>query len=138
MKKSNFLLLILFVFIACVYSCSKDNSLSGRLIGKWKMTVVLELSLDVTSKHNPDNDRWIRLIDDPEIENGGKFESGKGDSTENTGKWFIDKDVLFIDSDAGKDDDSYWQITINDDEMRWKGRKFEFNKRFEIFHKRMD
>ena len=138
MKKIISRLVLVVLALSLTTFCAKDKSLSERIIGKWKMTMVLELSLDVTSKHNPDNDRWIRFIDDPEIENGGKFESGKGDSTENTGKWFIDKDVLFIDSDAGKDDDSYWQITINDDEMRWKGRKFEFNKRFEIFHKKVE
>jgi len=102
------------------------------------MTKVLELSEDVTDKHNPDNNRWIRFSNDTETENGGTFESGSGDKTENTGKWFITKDELFLDSDAGEDDDSYWQITIHKDKMHWKGKRFDFNKRFEIFHERIE
>jgi len=116
--------------------CAKDKSLSEQIIGKWKMTKVMELSEDVTAKHNPDNNRWISFINDAEIKNDGTFESGSGDKTENTGKWFINKDELFIDSDAGEDDDSYWQITIDEDKMHWKGQHFEFNKRFEIFYKK--
>lgn len=138
MKRTNSILIILLVSIACIPFCSRKNSISERIIGKWKMTKVLELTEDVTEKHNPDNNRWIRFINDPETENGGTFESGSGDKTENTGKWFINKDELFIDSDAGEEDDSYWQIKIDEDEMYWKGKRFDFNKRFEIFHERIE
>jgi len=43
-----------------------------------------------------------------------------------------------LDSDAGENDDSYWSVTIDENIMRWKGRKFEFNKRFEIEHSRVE
>ena len=136
MKKIISYFVLVIATITIFTFCAKDKSLSERIIGKWKMTKVLELSEDVTERHNPDNNRWIRFINDTEIENGGAFESGRSDSTENTGKWFIDKDGLFIDSDAGEDDDSYWQVKIDENKMYWKGRKFEFNKRFEIFYKK--
>jgi hypothetical protein len=69
----------------------------------------------------------------------GSFVSGRGDYRENTGKWIINEKEkeLFIDSDAGEDDDSYWEISIDNDKMFWKGKKFEFNKRFEIVHRKI-
>ena len=138
MKRLKSLSLIALVTLTFFTFCSKDKSLAGRIIGTWKMSKVLELSENVTEQHNPDNNRWIRFMIDPEIENGGIFESGRDNKTENTGKWFINQVELFIDSDAGDDDDSYWQIVINENKMHWKGKRFDFNKRFEIFYDKMD
>jgi hypothetical protein len=55
-----------------------------------------------------------------------------------SGKWFYDEKTneFFLDGNAGQEDDSYWRVSLNDDSMYWKGRKFEFNKRFEIFFKK--
>jgi len=50
------------------------------------MTSVKELSKDVTQRHSPDNDRWIEFIDNTGNENGGIFETGSGNTTENSGK----------------------------------------------------
>ena len=111
-----------------------------QIPGKWKMDKVMEESEDVTQIHNPDNNRWIRFEKQSDIVNGGLFESGSWDKTENTGKWYYDEkeNEMYLDSDAGEDDDSYWSITIKNDTMKWKGRRFEFNKRFEILHTRVE
>ena len=121
------------IFIFLTFSCSSGNDIKKEIIGKWKMTKVKELSEDVTQRHNPDNDRWIRFKED-----GETFESGKGNTKENRGKWSYNEkeNELYLDSDAGEDDDSYWSVTIIKDTMVWKGRKFEFNKRFEIEYSR--
>lgn len=102
------------------------------------MTKVLDRSVDVTKKHNPENNRWIRFIKDEKVKNGGIFESGQDDKKENTGRWSINGFEIFIDSDAGDDDDSYWQVIIDGDKMHWIGQRFDFNKRFEIFYKKTD
>jgi hypothetical protein len=98
------------------------------------MIKVLELSKDVTAKHNPDNSRWVSFQKD------STFESGAGEKTDNTGKWIIDENEkeLYLDSDAGEDDNSYWEVTFDANIMHWKGGRFEFNKRFEIVHQRIE
>ena len=135
----NFILTIINIIVpfAVIFSQSDENTLSKEIIGKWKMIKVREMSKDVTEQHNPENNRWIRFMPDSVAEVKGTFESGRGDSTENTGKWILDGDELFIDSDAGQDDDSYWGVTFKNDKMFWMGRRFEFNKRFEIAHERV-
>jgi len=132
--------LILIISLLFIYTCSEEISVKDKIIGKWKMIKVKELSEDVTERHNPDKNRWIRFIEDRNIERGGLFESGRDNVKENSGKWFYDKNEneLYLDSDAGEDDDSYWLVTIEGNTMFWKGRKFEFNKRFEIEYERTD
>ena len=132
------ILYIIAALFLIIMSCGKDTSLSGKIEGKWNMTKVLDRSEDVTQNHNPDNNRWIRFTKDPDMENGGIFESGRGDEKENTGRWSLKGFELFIDSDAGDDDDSYWQVIIEGNEMHWIGQKFDFNKRFEIFFEKAD
>lgn len=137
-------ILILFISLTlslCILSCSKDNkdtSLRGRIEGKWIMTKVLDRSEDVTKNHNPDGNRWIKFVKNDKVQNGGYFESGRGDKKENTGQWSLKGFEIFIDSDAGDDDDSYWQVIVKGDSMHWIGQRFNFNKRFEIFYKRAD
>jgi len=125
----------LILLIAFSYGNSQDeSSLSKSIIGKWKMVKVLEISEDVTEKHNPDNSRWIIFKED------SSFESGSAEKKENTGRWNINetKKELYLDSDAGEDDDSYWEVSFNNNLMDWKGRRFEFNKRFEIVHEKVE
>ena len=135
--KTPFLYIII-VLPFTLLSCSEDASLTGKIEGRWQMTKVLDRSADVTKNHNPEGNRWIRFIRDENVENGGIFESGRDDTKENTGKWSINGFELFIDSDAGDDDDSYWQVIIDGSEMHWIGQRFDFNKRFEIFYERAD
>ena len=127
-------ILFLSIILSYNFAYSQSDSLSKLIIGKWKMVKVLELSKDVTERHNPDNNRWINFKED------STFESGAGEKSENTGRWtIIEKEKeLFLDSDAGEEDDSYWEVKFDDSKMYWKGKHFEFNKRFEIMHERME
>lgn len=140
MKKITQIKLILTCILTLVLSCSKEMNFSENITGKWIMVKVLELSEDVTENHNPHKNRWISFKADPDILGSGSFESGTGRVTENTGKWFFNEKEkeFFLDSNAGEDDDSYWEVSFNADSMQWKGRKFEFNKRFEIFYKKSE
>ena len=126
------------ILLTMFISCSQDTSLRGKIEGQWKMIKVLDRSIDVTKDHNPGKDRWIKFMKDEQVPNGGLFESGRGNKKENTGRWSIKGFELFIDSDAGDDDDSYWQVIIKGDEMHWIGQRFDFNKRFEIFYIKAD
>jgi len=132
--------LMLIISLIFIYTCSEEISVTDKIIGKWEMIKVKDLSEDVTERHNPDKNRWIRFIEDRNIEGGGLFESGRDNEKENSGKWFYDKNEneLYLDSDAGEDDDSYWSVFIEENTMLWKGRKFEFNKRFEIDYERSE
>ena len=138
MKLKSFLILISIVLSFSILSCSRDTSLRGRIEGKWKITKVLDRSEDVTKNHDPGGNRWIKFVSDDEVLNGGYFESGRDNKKENTGQWSIKGFEIFIDSDAGDGDDSYWQVIIKDDEMHWIGQRFDFNKRFEIFYIKED
>ena len=131
------IIIVIFPF-TIIYSQSDENTLSKNIIGKWKMIKVMEMSKDVTGQHNSENNRWIRFVPDSLAELKGTFESGRGDEKDNTGKWVLNGNELFIDSNAGEDDDSYWETTFEGNKMFWKGKRFEFNRRFEIVHERVE
>jgi hypothetical protein len=122
MKERIFTAIIFLICLLITFSCGNDDSITEKIIGKWERQRVTELSEDVTQNHNPGSDRWIRFKKDAGINEGGTFESGSGDKKENTGKWIYDKkeNELFIDSNAGEDDDSYWDVTIEDNTMQWE------------------
>ena len=120
------------ILLSYNFAYSQSDSLNKLIIGKWKMIKVVELSKDVTEKHNPDNNRWISFKED------STFESGAGEKKDNTGRWSIDNKELFLDSDAGENDDSYWEVKFDGNIMDWQGKRFEFNKRFEIIHEKIE
>ena len=85
---------------------------------------------DVTAEHNPSANRFI-------IFNADKsFESGGDPYGKNTGKWELDEGTgeLYLNSDVGEDDDSYWIVLIDQDRMQWQGTRFEFNSQFAVTH----
>ena len=94
--------------------------------------VVLDGTQDVTEEHNPESDRYIVLHED------GTFESGGSPHGTNTGRWAFDETAreLYLDSDAGENDDSYWTVSFENGQMKWQGARFEFSKRFTIYHRR--
>ncbi|MEM7103913.1 MAG: lipocalin family protein [Bacteroidota bacterium] len=103
-----------------------DKSIENySIVGNWQMEKVVEDGSNVTKEHNPNGDRWIQFFPNQ------KFWSG-GTSGKNTGKWYWNpqEKMLFIDSDAGKDDDSYWIVEFSGKKMTWKGTKTEFAERF--------
>lgn len=98
-----------------------------QLVGKWNMTKVYNDGVDVSSEHNPQNDRWVTFAED------GSFQSGGTPYGENMGTWsFNEAGFLFLNSDAGEGDDSYWEVTIDKGRMTWTGAVFEFTQTFSI------
>ena len=134
-------LLFSFLMILSLISCEEKPPVRGlakdvyspKIIGKWSMEQVKDTDRDVSQLHNPQKDRWI------EFHQNGTFVSDGTPYGKNTGRWKIDASLseLYLDSDAGQDDDSYWHIRFYQDVMIWKGRKSDFTTRFTINHKRM-
>lgn len=97
------------------------------------MESVVQSGNDVTSQHNPKNNRYISFLED------GTFESGGDPFGINTGKYSFDKSgSLLLDSEAGPEDDSIWDISFEEDLMVWKGLGSEFARNFILKHRRAD
>lgn len=106
------------------------SATENEITGKWFMHQVIQNGLDVTSEHNPQNERFIILKRD------GTFESGGKHFDKNTGKYVFNSvdHTLFLDSDAGPEDDSQWKVTVQGDTMHWQGYGSEWASGFEIIH----
>lgn len=123
---TNKLLLVTLFSLSIFLSCAAP--ISKQLKGTWTMEKVYDNSTDVTAQHNPQNDRWITFAKD------GSFKSGGTPTGENTGQWIYtdNNNRLFLDSDVGEGDDSYWLIQINQDSMNWAGLRTSFAERFKL------
>lgn len=96
------------------------------------MHQVFQDSTDVSNEHNPANNRFIEFFAD------GTFRSGGDPNGENTGEYsFDEKGILFLDSDAGPDDDSYWSVAYSNSQMKWNGVGAPRAERFTIVHQRV-
>jgi hypothetical protein len=119
-------LLITVVFAGCT------SNTKNEITGKWLMYKVIRDGENVTSEPDPYNERFLILKSD------GSFESGGRPFGENTGKYVFNPadHTLFLDSDAGPEDDSRWIVTIRGDTMHWQGYGSEWAKGFELIHLR--
>lgn len=118
--------------VVILVSCTRTVVvLDERIMGTWVMDKVYEYNNDVTSEHNPNNDRWIEFKAD------GTFVSDGTPFGRNTGRWTADneKSILYIDSDVD-DDDSEWYVTFTDDETTWKGIGHPRKENTRLVHKR--
>lgn len=96
------------------------------------MTKVYDNTNNVTAEHNPKQDRWITFSKD------GSFQSGGSPYGKNAGKWTYHEadNVLYLDSDEGEGDDSYWVLQVTKDSMNWSGARSSFTERFKISYTR--
>lgn len=122
-----------YLCVLLLLSACSNSTPPNPIVGRWNMDrVVQDDSVDVSNQHNPKADRYIVFQED------GMFESGGSTMGKNTGRWTLDPATseLFLDSDAGEDDDSYWIVSHRDNRMIWQGTRYDFNKRFRIEHVR--
>lgn len=114
-------------------ACASQNETQEEIVGSWDMLQVLRDGEDVTAEHDPKNTRAITFHED------GTFMSEGFPVGTNTGKWSIDPETkeLFIDSDAGEDDDSYWIVSVDGDRMTWKGAR-DYAVGFTLIHERIE
>ena len=132
-KQMNRFYLLLLLTIASLISCKEKmpTSPTDRLANYWNMAAILRNSQDVSDQHNPENNRWIELHAD------GTFTSDGDPYGRNTGKWILDENTmeLFLDSDTGEGDDSYWIVSFNEDEVLLKGTRSDFTQQFSMLWK---
>ena len=102
------------------------------LTGKWLMHQVIQDGQDVTAEHDPYDERYLILKSDSSFESGGRPYGI------NTGKYLFDPEekTLFLDSDAGPEDDSHWNISIRKDTMYLQGYGSEWAENFQLIHVR--
>ena len=123
-----------FLLFAIVFlSFSTIKKPSKELIGKWEIEQVKEHDNDITKDLNPNNDRWIEFYDN------GTFESGGTPFGKNSGTFQIDDTAgtLFLDSDAGEDDDSNWRISFKKGRMIWNGIGTERQENTFVYYKKV-
>lgn len=118
-----FLSLLLAVFLT---GCTTDPA--TKLAGKWQMHQVIQEGKDVSAEHNPYGERYIVLETDQDYTSDGRPFGA------NTGKYTYDEyeGRLFLDSDVGPEDDSYWLVALGQDSMRWQGTGSAWAEDFEI------
>jgi hypothetical protein len=111
-----------------VYGCRSDKA--DGLTGMWRMYQVLQDGKDVTSEHDPYNERYLKLESDSTFESGGRpFGTNTG-----TYIYHASEHTLILDSNAGPEDDSQWKVSIQGDTMHWKGYGSEWADGFELMH----
>jgi len=117
-----------------VFSYYLARCLDQNPEGRWRMLQVVQDGKDVTEEHNPYRERYIIFSDD------GTFETGGRPYGSNTGRYTYvhEEGHLFLDSDAGAEDDSRWNVTIEGDTMQWQGMGSEWANGFRIIHLRSD
>jgi hypothetical protein len=125
MNKYGISIMLLMAMLVSCYSNS-ENQIKGR----WKMYKVIQEGKDVTEEHNPYSERYLEFNSDSTFKSAGRpFGT-------NTGKYFFDENTseLFLDSDIGPEDDSYWKLKISNDTMYWQGYGSEWADNFQIAH----
>lgn len=120
--------LSLFFLILLGWSATTASSLPG----KWEMVKVIQDSIDVTSDHNPEKDRWISF------DRKGVFLSGGQPYGPNEGNYTFNASSgeLYLDSQMDGDD-SQWMVRIDDDKMRWQGVGTEWHEKFFIYFRKV-
>lgn len=104
-----------------------------QIIGKWELVSVFEDSLDVTSTHDPFDERYIRFF------SNGKFESDGRPFEFNTGTWsYISSNEILELKSVVENDDSAWKVRIQDDRMEWKGVGNEWKSSFLLCFRRIE
>ena len=96
------LTLILIAFSAC--TPTTDEPADG-IIGRWKIEKMNQGENDLGPVLNPNSDRWIQFNDK------GTYESGGTPFGPNSGIFTFEDTRLYLDSDAGEADDSYWLVS---------------------------
>lgn len=125
MKKLSIVL-----FLALFTGCKSNTDM--EISGHWMMYKVIQDGKDLSSEHNPHDDRFLILREDSTFESGGRpFGKNTGTYVYNSGD-----NTLFLDSDAGSDDDSQWKVQIRNDTMYWQGYGSEWAEGFELIHLR--
>jgi len=109
------------LFTVLLAGC-KANS-ENEIAGTWLMHEVIQDGQDVTSEHDPYDERFMIFREDSTFESGGR-PFGR-----NTGRYVYD-------SADKTEDDSQWKVRIQGDTMHWQGYGSEWAEAFELIQVR--
>jgi hypothetical protein len=116
-----------FALLITISMIGRTSNPSDQITGKWLIYKVIQDGQDVSAEHNPPGERYLIFKIDSSFESGGRPFGG------NRGKYTLDENYnLFLDSDAGSDDDSYWNVLVSGDTMYWQGFGSEWAENFQI------
>jgi len=120
------LIFITILFTGCTFTSE------NKIAGTWSMYRIIQDGQDVTTEHDPYDERYITFSEDSTFETGGRPYGT------NTGKYIFNSEdhTLSLDSDAGPEDDSQWKVTFQGDRMHWQGVGSEWAEGFELIHLR--
>jgi hypothetical protein len=118
------------LFTALLAGCNSGTE--NEILGTWLMQEVIQDGEDVTSEHDPYDERFMIFREDSTFESGGRPYGS------NTGRYVYNSadNTLFLDSDAGPEDDSQWKVSIQADTMHWQGYGSEWAEAFELIQVR--
>lgn len=114
--------------MGCWSACTPSGN---KIDQEWKMYKIIQDGKDVTAEHDPYNERTINFTPDSFISEGRPFGRNTGTYT------YSEEGILFLDSDAGEEDDSKWEVRFSGDTMFWQGVGTAWAERFEIIHLRV-
>ena len=102
----NRIIISMILTIIAISACTptSDEPADG-IIGRWKIDKMQQGENDLGPVLNPNNDRWIQFNDK------GTYESGGTPFGPNSGIFTLEDAKLYLDSDAGEADDSYWLVS---------------------------
>ena len=104
------------------------------ITGTGEIHKVIQYGRDVTPQHNPYRERYLILRKDNTFESDGRpYGRKRGNYEFNTSDH-----ILFMDSDAGPEDDSKRLVTMWRDTMYWKGIGNEWGESFGMIQVRKE
>lgn len=123
--------ILIILCIGLLFLNFKDTEPKDLIIGTWELVSVYEDSIDVTSNHDPFDERYIRFLESGQFESDGRpFEFNKGD-------WMLNEDASILEIHSSvENDDSAWYLRIQGDKMEWKGIGNEWKEQFLLCFKR--
>ncbi|MCH2198640.1 MAG: hypothetical protein MK081_07635 [Flavobacteriales bacterium] len=121
-----------YLFIPLILLACSQPEKPPSITGEWSMYHVIQQGEDVTSEHDPHDERYVIMHADSTFNSGGR------PFGENSGKYSFDAEAmtLFLDSDAGPEDDSHWKVTLSGDTMFWDGTGSVWAEGFRIVNTR--
>lgn len=113
---------------------SLPRSTADKVRGLWKLKSAYRDSLNITQKTDPENRQYIYLRWDRRYILQHTSEGQK------TGFWYVNPHYpdLELISDEGKDQNTKWRVSFNDNIMTWKGQKGSHNENEKMVFERIN
>jgi hypothetical protein len=119
---------VILLFTACLSLCFIDSKgqerkadvaekLFGDLVGTWRIQTVFDGKKDIT-KTDSSSIQWVEFTED------GRYRSAVGKNPSDSGSYRVNENhhILYLQSDAHKDNPAEWQMDFKDNNMILTGK----------------